>query len=230
MFRCCLGDGKHALRFLEDISKGESVTARDNPEILTSFGDILGGEYKTTKDGLYFIPSKDKARLKMGQSSSSVRSLLDVGFYIRHMAKPADTLMIDEPELNLHPANQRRMARLLARLVNAGVRVFITTHSDYILKEFNTLIMLGRGGAAATRVMKEHGYDEKELLDATKIRAYIAQETLIKVDDASRKQRKQKYNTFVPAPINEYGIEIESFDDTINLMNEIQDELIFGDN
>ena len=34
------------------------------------------------------------------------------------------------------------MARLLAMLVNAGIYVAITTHSDYIIKEFNTLLML----------------------------------------------------------------------------------------
>ena len=50
--------------------------------------------------------------------------------------------MVDEPELNLHPENQRRMARLFARLVNVGVKVFVTTHSDYIVKELNTLILL----------------------------------------------------------------------------------------
>jgi predicted ATPase len=43
--------------------------------------------------------------------------------------------MVDEPELNLHPENQRRVARLFARLINLGIKVFITTHSDYIVKE-----------------------------------------------------------------------------------------------
>ena len=44
-------------------------------------------------------------------------------------------LFIDEPELNLHPGNQRRIARLFARLSKLGIKVFITTHSDYIIKE-----------------------------------------------------------------------------------------------
>ena len=78
----------------------------------------------------------------MGESSSAVRSLLDIGFYLEHIAKKGDLLIIDEPELNLHPENQRCIARLLAKLVNYGIKVFITTHSDYIVKELNTLIML----------------------------------------------------------------------------------------
>jgi AAA15 family ATPase/GTPase len=215
------------VRDLGSIPKNDGVIVSNNPEILTSFGDILGGEYKSTKDGLYFVPSKNKTLLKMGESSSSVRSLLDVGFYIRYMAKPGDILMIDEPEMNMNPANQRLMARLLVRLVNAGVKVFITTHSDYILKEFNTLIMLKRGGAANRNVMKEYGYDENELLDAANVRAYVAQEAHIKIEGGLRIRKR---HTLLPAPINEYGIEIENFDDTINLMNAIQKEIIFGTN
>ncbi|MCL1875102.1 MAG: ATP-binding protein [Synergistaceae bacterium] len=214
------------IRDFEGVSKEESIIARDNPGIMESFGDILGGEYKVTKEALYFVPSNKNVKLKIGESASSVRSLLDIGLYIRHKAKPGDILMIDEPELNLHPANQRRMARLLAKLVNAGVKVFITTHSDYILKEFNTLIMLRRGGAATTRVIEEYGYDKKELLDAVNVRAYIAQEAHLKTEDD---KRARKRHTFVQAPIGEYGIDIESFDETINTMNDIQRELVFGD-
>jgi hypothetical protein len=38
--------------------------------------------------------------------------------------------------------NQLKMARLKVRLVNNGINVFITTHSDYIIKEFNNLLGL----------------------------------------------------------------------------------------
>lgn len=51
-------------------------------------------------------------------------------------------LIIDEPELNLHPDNQRKMAGLLARLVNCGVKVLVTTHSDYLIRELNNRVML----------------------------------------------------------------------------------------
>jgi predicted ATPase len=212
-------------RIAEDVVKRESVIARDHPDIVTSFREILGGEYKADKDAVYFSPKKN-VRLKLGESASSVRSLLDVGLYIHHVAKPGDFFMIDEPELNLHPSNQRRMARLLAQLVNAGIRVFITTHSDYIVKEFNTLVMLNKQNPIAMRIMNDYCYSANEVLEAEKIKAYIAQEEPIKIDGASR---KQKYNTFVPAPVDEQGIGIESFDETINAQNDIQRELMFGE-
>ena len=80
----------------------------------------------------------------MEESSGAVRSLLEIGFYLRHVAQRGDLLMVDEPELNLHPENQRRVARLFVCLISLGIRVFITTHSDYIVKEFNTLRALAK--------------------------------------------------------------------------------------
>ena len=129
-------------RTLESLS-GESPLMKNNPELLDEFSDIIGGSYRVKRDELFFVPENTRGlRLGMAESSSAVRSVLDIGFYLRHVASPGDILIIDEPELNLHPANQRRLARLFARLVNAGIKIFITTHSDYIVKEFNTLIML----------------------------------------------------------------------------------------
>ena len=51
-------------------------------------------------------------------------------------------MIIDEPESHLHPYCQILMARLIAACINAGIKVFVTTHSDYFVKEINNLIML----------------------------------------------------------------------------------------
>jgi len=76
----------------------------------------------------------------MDESSSAVRSLLDVGFYLRHVAAPGDLLMVDEPELNLHPGKPMPRGAVVRTARQPGIKVFITTHSDYIIKELNTLI------------------------------------------------------------------------------------------
>ena len=213
------------IRGLEDIGKNIGEIAKKNPEIISLFNSITGGKYKSSIEGLYFIPDKSNAKLTMGDSSSSIRSLLSLGFYIKHLAKPNDLLMLDEPELNLHPQNQRKLARLLARLVNAGVKVYITTHSDYILKEFNTLILMKNQTIRKAQLLEKYGYHENELLDSNRIKAYIAKKALVEVEDT---KKKQKINTFVKAPITQNGIEIDEFDTTINDMNVIQDDLLFG--
>ena len=134
--------------------------------------------------------------------------------------------MIDEPELNLHPANQRRLARLLARLVNAGIRVFVTTHSDYIIKEFNTLIMLNNADANLEAVRKRYHYTAEDSLAPERVRVYMLREDMAL---KSGNQRKTKARTLCEAPISPtLGIEVASFDDTIEEMNAIQEAIYYG--
>jgi len=213
-------------RQLETLAKQESFISAQHNEILEDFADIIGGEYRVTKnDELYYIPKSKSVKLSMDESSSAVRSLLDIGFYLKHIAKPRDLLMVDEPELNLHPENQRRVARLFASLVNLGVRVFITTHSDYIIKELNTLIMLNHDKPHLKRIAEREGYKSRELITADKIRVYIAETAMVKLDGGVRKTR---CSTLTPADIDpELGIEARSFDTTIEAMNRIQEEIVW---
>ncbi|MEI7831780.1 MAG: ATP-binding protein [bacterium] len=216
------------IRQLETIAKRKSFIAENHPDILTEFAAIIGGQYTVTEeDGIYFVPDGTKLKLTMGESSSAIRSLLDIGFYLRHVAKPGDLLMIDEPELNLHPENQRLVARLLARLVNIGIKVFISTHSDYIIKELNTLIMLGQESPRLEKIAKVEGYHPEEFLSADKIRVYIAEMDKLVVDGGKRRTNCQ---TLTLADIDpKYGIEARSFDDTIETMNRIQEEIVWGE-
>lgn len=215
-------------RQLETLARKNSFIARQHPEVLSDFADIVGGEYRVTKnESLYYIPKGKSIKLTTNESSSSVRSLFDIGFYLKHMAKPGDLLMVDEPELNLHPENQRRVARLFARLVNLGIKVFITTHSDYIVKELNTLIMLNHDKPHLKRVAEREGYKPEELISAARIKVYIAEKALIKKDG---KTRKSPCQTLTPAEIDPMlGIEARSFDTTIEAMNRIQEEIVWGD-
>ncbi|MGD1698813.1 AAA family ATPase [Dapis sp. BLCC M229] len=217
-------------RELETISKKRSFLYNEHPEVLNDFADIIGGEYTvTSNDELYYTPKQGKRppKLSMVESSSAVRSLLDIGFYLKHEAQPGDLLMVDEPELNLHPENQRRIARLFARLINLGIKVFITTHSDYIIKELNTLIMLNQDKPHLKRIAEEEGYQTEELISAEKIKVYIAEEKSIQLEG---NKRKTKSLTLTLANIDqEMGIEARSFDTTIEEMNRIQEAIVWGE-
>ena len=215
-------------RQIETIVKKTSFIAENHPSILEDFADIIGGQYMiTSNDELYYIPKGKKLRLSMDESSSAVRSLLDIGFYLRHEARIGDLLIVDEPELNLHPENQRRIAKLFARLINIGIKVFITTHSDYIIKEINTLIMLNHNKPHLKQIAAEEGYRQEELLSADQVKVYIAEQAL---EMLKGKKRKTKFNTLTPAKIDpEMGIEARSFDTTIEKMNRIQAAIIWGE-
>ena len=214
-------------RQLETVARRSSFVAEKYHEVLSNFADIIGGEYTVTRnDELCYVPKGKRVKLSMDESSSAVRSLLDIGFYLRHVAQPGDLLMVDEPELNLHPENQRRVARLFARLVNLGVKIFITTHSDYIIKELNTLIMLKHGKPHLKRIAEKRAIWRRTSL-ADKIKVYIAEEASLLLDG---NKNKSKCQTLIPADISqEFGIEARSFDTTIETMNRIQEEIVWGD-
>ena len=216
------------IRDLQDVTKGQSFIAKEHPEVLEDFADIIGGEYAITQDDqLYYVPKGTGLKLTMVESSSAVRSLLDLGFYLHHVVEKGALLMVDEPELNLHPANQRRIARLFARLVNLGVKVFITTHSDYIVKELNTLIMLNHDKPHLKRIAKENGYQQSELIRSDQVKVYMPQEALVPLEEGQKRRRRGL--TLVEADVDPVlGIEAPSFDKTIDDMNEVLEDIVWG--
>ena len=214
---------------LENIAKRKSFIAKEHPEILDDFADIVGGAYAiTSNDQLYFIPKGTRLKLTMVESSSTARSLSDLSFYLNCIAEKGDLLMVDEPELSLHPENQRRIARLFARLANIGVKVFVTTHSDYIVKELNTLIMLNHDKPHLKRVAEENSYQDSELIKPDQVKLYVAEEQLMPLEEGQKRRRRG--HTLVPAKIHpRFGIGVSSFDKTIDDMNRIQDDIVWGE-
>ena len=145
-------------------------------------------------------------------TSSAVKSLFALWFYLEHQAREGDILMIDEPELNLHPANQLKMARLLARLVNAGINVAISTHSDYIVREFNSLIMLSQNGGR--QLQRKYRYQDEEVLSPEQVGAYW-------FDDQAQ--------TITPFKITpDDGIHADTFDNVIRQLNTVNDDIYHG--
>ena len=211
---------------LEALQRQQGQLATERPDILEALEEIVGGTYRTTKEGAYFSPKGHRGlKLRLGESSSAVRSLLDVTYYIRHVLRPGDCFMIDEPELNLHPQNQRLFARLIGRLVNAGIKVFLTTHSDYVIRELNTLILLaGRTQTQAT-LLRQLGYSEKELVPASGVRFYRTAEALRKGDGKTRRSTVPVLEEVTVSATT--GIAVQSFDVEIDKLNEIQDTIIY---
>lgn len=171
--------------------------------VAKSTGDITFKPYKRERNG--------EATQSMGlhMTSSTVKSLFGIWFFLENRARKGDLLMIEEPELQIHPENQLKIARLLARLVNAGLNVVISTHSDYIIREFNSLLMLNEDRSG--RLKSEYGYDDEEVLRPDQIGAYL-------FDD----------RTIVPFKITpDDGIHASTFDKVIREMNRVNDGIYY---
>src|SRR5262249_22815041 len=77
--------------------------------------------------------------IEIAITSSMVKELAPLVLYLRYFAQPNELIVIDEPEMNLHPKAQAQVLELLAMLVNAGLKVLITTHSPYIMDHLSNL-------------------------------------------------------------------------------------------
>ena len=172
---------------------------------------LMDGYYAASGDAIEFrsvARREHRFTIPLHLASSSARGLSDLYFFLRHVARRNHLLIIDEPESHLDTANQVLLARLLARLVEAGLKVLLTTHSDYLIKEINNLIMLSRSFNNKTRVVKKLGYTKKDCIAPERIRAYIAQA-----------------QSLVRCEIDRFGIDMPNFDETINNINNVANEL-----
>ena len=106
---------------------------------------ILGGEVdvKKTETGyprFTYRPETWKADLPLMNASSMVAELAPVVLYLRYMVRPDNVLIVEEPESHLHPAMQVKFTRQIAALIRAGVRVLLTTHSEWVLEELANIV------------------------------------------------------------------------------------------
>lgn len=209
---------RHNIDYTRDLGDGiikKKSFLYNDKEIIKYFAEILKGTYKVVNQEVFFVTKKTKQhsakQIPMYFSSSATKSLIELFFYIQHTAQKGDLLIIDEPELNLHPDNHMKIARLLAHLSNKGIYIFITTHSDYLVKELNNLIRLNHTMNNKESIMKEYEYKEHDILDFNRISAYI-----------------NDYGDVKKVATDDMGMEIKSFDDTINTLSSAMDDIYFN--
>lgn len=199
---------------------------REMPDFLKSEQDLvqsghsghiermLGGYFESRDEDLRFISSEgseSRFDIPLHLASSSVCEMFNLYLFLGHSMASGSKyfLIIDEPESHLDTANQIQFARLIARLVNSGVKTLITTHSDYIVREVNNLILLSSfKGDEDVLDEIDFGYRETDYLAKDQVKAYIAE------DGTLRECEK-----------DDYGIRMPVFDDTIQKVNRVSIDL-----
>ena len=199
-------------RSIEDIlqREGDFFAVKLHEEVK----ELMGGDYDST-DGVIRFKSKERDHhtfdIPLHIASSSARGLSDLYFYLRHAAARGDILFIDEPETHLDTANQVQFAHVISRLVQAGLKVLVSTHSDYLIKEVNNLVMVDHLRRNGRLERKYRNYALGGGLGPEQIRAYVAEN-----------------NSLTPCVVDQYGIDAPVFDETIDRINRASNDLAFA--
>jgi len=135
--------------FLEQLIEIDSVDTPINNTIDHSEGIenlMLGGSISIQQEShnnyprFVYRPKDWQNDLALANASSMVSELAPVVLYLRHIVKPGNVLIVEEPESHLHPAMQVEFMRQLSALVNAGIKVIVTTHSEWLLEELANIV------------------------------------------------------------------------------------------
>jgi len=141
--------------------------------------DILLGQIEFEDNGRFLevlYQPTDKMSLEVKVSAAMIKELAPLSLYLKYLAQPNDLVIIDEPEMNLHPAAQAEMTEFMGLLVNAGLNLLMTTHSPYIVDH---LVNLMRASDCDNQAqIKKHFYLEREesFISKEKVSVYLFDE------------------------------------------------------
>ena len=178
---------------------------------------ILHGEVKITRNGdVEFISEKAgrSKHLPIHMASSIVKTMSSLVIYLKHIARKGDLLIIDEPEMNFHPDVQIALVRIFSMLSKMGLRLIVSTHSDYMVREVNNLIMAGSLYHHDAQLINEMGYKEEMLMNKETV--------VVKYFNYGKSKR---FLDVVDVKVENDGFAVESIDNTINSQNKITETL-----
>ena len=131
---------------------------------------LHGGRIDRDEDGeiRYFI-EKEKA-LPLHVSSSMVNEISPIILFLTSIDR-IKNIFYDEIETSQHPKTQLQLARLLNRLVNAGFKMVVSTHSDTMAAAISNLVALSFAKDKEKKC-KMLGYENDDLLRKDVVHAY----------------------------------------------------------
>lgn len=169
---------------------------------------IISGHIRTSSLPVYDIlyePEGSKDSLPLHVTSGVVTEVTPLLLFLQHSLHMG-ALLIEEPEISLHPQLQWEMARVLLRLMNQGLPVLASTHSDIILQHINNMIKANEM-SKKDRFLEKTGYEPEDLLPREQVAVY-------QFDEQENGQTR-----LTKLPCGDYGFEAVTFYNTLKNMN-----------
>ena len=207
---------RRSLRYasdIENIKQGKSEFYEYAVELEER---LLHGNIETSQNGEieFVVGSEANPKiLPIHLTSSIVKTMASLILFLKYSARKNDVILIDEPEMNLHPDNQVVLARIFGELINQGLRLIISTHSDYIVREFNSMMMGMELKRHDNYSYREYGLTDSMLLDRRYVNVYA-----FVINDG-------RSVDVMPVGLDRYGFSANTIDETIRYQNDMTDTL-----
>lgn len=107
----------------------------DYHHVNQNLSNTYKGRLYYDKDSSEFLLDRGNYKVNSCNVASGIKSLgiFDILVQSGH-AGPNSLLILDEPEINLHPKWQVEYARAICDLIVLGAKIIVTTHSPYMLE------------------------------------------------------------------------------------------------
>ena len=126
---------EHVKSLEEALEISDFDSSRDDLEVEKLIKEILGGEIKKENGELFFI-RKNGVKTHMKNTSSGVKQMAIIQTLLMNKElEPNSFLIMDEPEVNLHPEWQIKFAKILVLLVKElDLSIYIASHSPFFIE------------------------------------------------------------------------------------------------
>lgn len=113
-----------------------SDDTEQNIELYKDINNAIGGEIKLSDAGdIYFDENGYSENISINTTATGVTNLGIISLLLkRNIISKGSFLIVDEPEVNLHPAWQKVMVEALYKLSKNGMNVVIASHSIDMMK------------------------------------------------------------------------------------------------
>jgi len=138
---------------------------------------FLNVEYKL-KNGQEHIFYTEEEFLLLEHSSSGIQSAFPLYLTVKYFAKKHRSIIIEEPEQNLFPKAQRETVEYIVEQISDENRLFMMTHSPYVLSTLNILMMAYKAGNLNEESKKEVSefFNEKQWINPDDFSAYYLED------------------------------------------------------